>query len=224
MNGSTKHTLSPVAAGLLIGAPLLMVVARLLAVPFDDQDWNKVLDQAAASQARSDAGWILAAAASGLLGASMLFLAQLLRALGRRGAAGFVTVSGALGWAGAAGICAAGLYFGALGKSADRQAQVQVLTDMNSGSTQYIFLMCVLAAIGYVTLAIGLVRSGILGKGAAFLLGLGGAGTLLLVPGPVIAMNVVAALLLLAGHVFVLRSVGVDRSESAEPRWESVAA
>ena len=66
----------------------------------------------------------------------------------------------------------------------DRAAQVQLLTDFNAGHSAFAFLLCVLAAVGYIVLAVGLARSGTVGKGAALLVGLGGVATLLTMPGP----------------------------------------
>ena len=61
---------------LLIGAPLLMAVAHVLLVPFDDQDWDAVLTSMANHQGRSDAGWLMAMAASGLLAVTAVILAR----------------------------------------------------------------------------------------------------------------------------------------------------
>lgn len=224
MSTDVRHPIQPATAALLVLAPLLMLVGRLLAVPFNDQDWEGVLTEAAAHQGRSDAGWLLAVAASGLLGACALTLAQLLRTAGRSTAAAVATVTTALGWAAAAGISTAGLIFSVLGQAPDRGVQVQVLRDLNAGSTQYVFLMCVIAAVGHVVLAVALTRAGVVGKGAATALGLGAVGTLLCVPGPVPALAVFFALVLLAGHVLVLRSTRIARSATSAPEWERVEA
>jgi hypothetical protein len=226
MEPTERPALSSAAAVLLIGAPLLMVVGRLLLVPYDDQGWEDVLSQAAAHQARSDAGWLLAMAASGLLAAAALSMAKLLRGVGRAKAAAFVTVTTALGWAGSAGICTGGLLFSYQGKAADRAAQVQLLTDFNSGDSGYVFGMCVLAAVGYVVLGVGLARSGLLGvglagKGIAGLVVLGGLGTLLTMAGPLKPLLVLAALLLLAGQALAIRAVGIQTT-APTANWEPV--
>ncbi len=223
MDRTTRPTLTPVAAGLLIGAPLIMIVGRLLLVPFDDQGWDAVLTAAAANQSRSDAGWLLALAASGLLGAAALSMASLLHAVGRGKAAAFVTVSTALGWAGSAGICTGGMLFSYLGASPERAAQVAVLQAFNAGNSAFIFLLCVLAAVGYIVLAVGLARSALVGKGVAILVGLGGFGTLLTMPGPMKPLLVFAALVLLAGQALVVRSVGTAQTSAPRPEWEPVS-
>lgn len=199
------------AAVLLIGAPLLMALGRVLLVPFDDQNWNKVLNQMAAHQGRSDTGWLLAMAASGLLATTATVLARQLRLAGRGRAAAFVVVSTALGWAGSAAMAAGGLSMSVAAKAPDRAVQIQVLKDFNSGHSAFIFLACVVAAVGYVVLAVGLARAGVTSKGAAVLVGLGGASTLLTMPGPLTPLLVLTAVLLAAGHALVLRST-VDES------------
>jgi uncharacterized membrane protein YjjP (DUF1212 family) len=96
---------------------------------------------------------------------------------------------------------------GAMAQSPDRAAQVQILKDFNSGRSNLVFLMCVAGALGFVALAVGLARSRVVPIGAAILVSLGGAGTLLVVPGPVKALLIVGAVLLLAGHVWILASL-----------------
>ncbi|MEP6761422.1 MAG: hypothetical protein ABJA93_08665 [Sporichthyaceae bacterium] len=223
MDETTRPRLTPTIAVLLIGAPVLMAVGRLLLVPFNDQGWDAQLTEAAAHQSRSDAGWLIAMAASGLLGAAALALAWVLHVAGRTRAAAFTAVTTALGWAGSAGICAGGILLSYQGKAPDRAVQVQLLRDFNSGHSAFIFLLCVVAAIGYVVLAVELVRSGLVGKGVAILIGVGGVGTLLTMPGPMKSLLVLAALVLLAGQALAVRAVGVTTTTDSKPVWESVS-
>jgi hypothetical protein len=222
MDRTGRPGLAPTVVALLIGGPLLMMVGRLLLVPFNDQGWDKVLTEAAAHQNRSDAGWLIAMAASGLIGASAIFLAKLLREAGRSKAAAIVTVTTALGWAGSAGMCSAGLLFSYQGLAPDRAAQIQLLKDINAGHTAFIFLLCVIAAIGYIVLAVGLALGGVVSKGVAALVGLGGVGTLLTTPGPAKPLLVAAALVLLIGQALVVRSVGIEKTTTVKPAWEPV--
>lgn len=224
MDRTTRPGLAPTAAAILVGAPLLMAVGRLLLVPFDDQGWDAVLTQAAAHQNRSGTGWFLAMAASGLLGAAALSLAKLLHLAGRTKAAAFAAVTTALGWAGSAGICTGGLLLSYQGSASDRKVQVKLLNDFNAGQGTLVFLLCVVAAVGYVVLAVGLARSGVVGKGVAILVALGGVGTLMTMPGPLKLLLVFAALVLLAGQVLVVRAVGVETAPDAKPAWEPVEA
>jgi hypothetical protein len=224
MDQTERPGLSPITAALLVGGPLLMVIGRLLLVPLDDQRWDAVLTHAAAHQNRSDAGWLIAMASAGLIGASAFALATLVRRAGRTKAAAVATVTTALGWAGCAGLCTAGLLLSYQGKAPDRAVQVKLLTDVNAGHTSFVFLLCVLAAIGYVVLAVGLARTHVVGKGIAILIAVGGVGTLLTMPGPAKPLLVFAALVLLAGQTLVVKTVGVTTPTTPVPAWEPISS
>lgn len=199
------HSTGRLVAVLMITAPLLMAVARLLLVPLDEDDWDQTLTDAAAAQGRSDTGWLLAMVASALLAVTAVHLSQRLAAR-RPGLGGFAMVTTTIGLVGCAGIGIAGLVLSEAGSLADRAPQVLLQEGLSAGSTGYVFLMCVIGAVGYVVLAVGLARSGLASKGAAVLLGLGGATTLLTMPGPITALLVLAALLLTAGQALVSRA------------------
>jgi hypothetical protein len=225
MTSTERHGFAPVTAALLVGGPLVMVVGRLLLVPLDDQGWDGVLTDAAAHQSRSDTGWLLAMAAAGLIAASAVALSAVLGRAGRTRAAAVAAVTTAVGWAGCAGIATAGLLLSYQGKAPDRAVQVQLLKDVNAGHTAFIFLMCVLGAVGYVVLAVGLARSHVVGKGVAVLVGLGGFATLLTMPGPMKPLLVLSALLLTAGQALVVRAIGLEgASPEPAPAWEPVSA
>jgi hypothetical protein len=195
------------ARALLIGAPLAMALGRVLLVPLDDQDWDGVLSSMASHRGRSDAGWILAMAASGLLAVTAVVLAGRLGRAGRVRAAMFATVTTAIGWAATAATCLTGLYLSVAATAPDRVAQVKVLDDFNdSAGASFVFLMSVVAAVGYLVLAIGLARASVITKVAAALIGIGGAATLLTMGGPIKPILVVTALLLAAGHGLAARS------------------
>ena len=225
MARTERPGLTSLSAALLVGGPLLMAVGRLLLVPLNDQGWDAALTDAAAHQTRSDVGWLLAMAGAGLIAASALALVQLLGRAGGTRPAAFALVTTAVGWAGCAGICAAGMLLSYQGKAPDRAVQVQLLKDLNAGHTTYIFLMCVLAAVGYLVLAVGLARRQVLSKGVAAVVGLGAVGTLLSMPGPAKPVLVGVALLLAVGQALVVRAVGLERPASAPaPAWEPVTA
>jgi hypothetical protein len=194
---------------LLVGAPLVMAIGRTLLVPFDDEDWDSVMSSMAANSGRSNTGWLLALAACGLLTVTAVVLAHQLRLVGKVRMAMFVTITTAIGWAATAAICLGGLYLAVAAEAPDRGAQVQLQQDFNNaGATGVIFLMVIVAAIGYIVLAVGLARSSIITKGAAVLVAIGGAATLLTMAGPVTPLLVLAALLLTAGHGLAARSDG----------------
>jgi hypothetical protein len=134
---------------LLIGAPLLMALGRALLVPIDDQDWSGVMSSMAANQARSDAGWLLAIAAAGLLAVTAVILAGRLRLAGKGRTAMFATVSTAIGWAATAAVCFGGLFLSETAKAPDRAAQIALQENFNSGiSIGFVFLMIVMGMIG----------------------------------------------------------------------------
>lgn len=192
---------------LLVGAPLVMALGRALLVPMDDEDWDSVMTTMAANSGRSNTGWLVALAACGLLTVTAVVLAHQLRLVGKARMAMVVTITTALGWAATAGICLGGLYLAIAAEAPDRAAQVQLQKDFNeAAATGVMFLMVVVAAIGYVVLAVGLARSSILTKGAAVLIAIGGAATLLTMAGPLTPLLVLAALLLAAGHGLAARS------------------
>jgi hypothetical protein len=201
---------------LLIAAPLVMALGRALLVPLDDQEWDQTMSDMAAHQGRSDSGWLLAIASSGLLALCAAILAHRLQLARRTRSAVFVVVSTALGWAGCAAIGGGSLLLSAAADAPDRAAQVQILEDFNDGaSTGVVFLLALTAAIGYVVLAVGLARANLVSKGAAVLIGLGGATTIATMPGPLTPLLVATALVLAAGHGLALRSLG--RATPAAP-------
>jgi hypothetical protein len=207
-----RTTLKPLSSLLLIAAPLIMALARVLLVPFDDQEWDSTLTKMAAHQARSDTGWLLAIMASGLLATSAATLSYRLNSAGRTKSATFALVTTAVGWAGCAAIGLGGIYMSVAAHAPDRAGQVQVLKDFNDGNSGYVFLMCAIAAVGYIVLAIGLGRSRAISVGAAVLIAIGGVATLLTMAGPVKPLLVSSALALAAGHALALRSRG-ERDE-----------
>lgn len=224
MDRTERPGLTRTAVAVLIGGPLLMALGRVLLVPMNDQGWDQRLTEAAAHQGRSDTGWLIAMAASGLIAAGAFYLASVLRQVGAAKAAAFTVATTAVGWAASAGIATAGLLLSYQGQAPDRAVQVQLLKDVNAGHTTFIFLLCVVAAVGYVVLAVSLARSQVVTKGVAAVLGLGGAGTLITGPGPAKPLLVAAALILLAGSALVVRAVGVEESAAPKPAWEPVTA
>jgi hypothetical protein len=190
----------------LLGSPLLMAFGRALLVPLDDEDWDAVMTSMAENQGRSDLGWLIALAASGLLAVSAVVLSSRLRSAGWSGTALFATVTAALGWAGTAATCANALYLSIAADAPDRAAQVQLQQDLNgAASTGVVFLFVALACVGYIALAVGLARSGETTKWAGALLAIGGVTTLLTMAGPLTPLLVFTALLLAGGHALALR-------------------
>lgn len=191
---------------LLVVAPLLMSVARILLLPMDDGDWDQTMTDMVANQARSDLGWVLAIAACGLLATGAAILARRLPLANRSRSAGFTLVTTAVGWAGCAAICLGGLVISEAGEATDRATMVQFQQDFNNGAVGWPYLLCVIGALGYIVLAIALGRSKTVSAAAAVLIGIGGVTTLLTMPGPITGVLVAAALLLTAGQSLAVRS------------------
>ena len=195
----------PLLPVLLVVGPGLMAAARLLLVPIDDDDLGQSMRDMAAAHVRSDAGWLLAMASCSLLLLAGVALARRLAGAGRVRTAVVSVVLTSLGWTGCAALCLAGVVMSAAGRGPDFAAQLAVQEKLNEGSTAFVFLMVLAGCVGYVVLSVGLARAGQVSKGAAALLGIGGAGTLITMGGPIKALLVLAALLLLAGHLLSQR-------------------
>ncbi len=198
---------------LLVAAPAAMAVGRLLHVPFDSDnatDWEATLRRMAAHQVRSDAGWLLAMAAAGLLSFTAWAFTQRLMAAGRTKSAGFCLIMLPIAWAGCAADSGAALLMSGMAKSTDLALQAQILQTYNAGvAPGIVFLAEVFGAIGYITLAVASVRAHIMSRGTAVVLALGGAGTLLTSEGPKTPLLVTAAVLLGVGHILAVRTTPI---------------
>ncbi len=200
---------------LLITAPLVMALGRVLLVPQDDQGWDEMMTDMAAHRGRSDVGWLLAIGASGLLAITAVILARRLQLAGRNRAATMVIVTTALGWATSAAIGGGALIQSAAAGAPGRDIQVQIMDDFNdSNAIGFLFLATLAAVVGYVVLAVALTRAGLVSKGAGVLIFVGGAATIITMAGPMTPLLVAAALLLAAGHGLALRSLDQAASRS----------
>lgn len=217
----TMRELTRTTRVLLVLAPALILAGGTTLVRYDDQDWPAVLTAMAAGRGSSDLGWVLALLGSALAVLPALALAGLARPARPRAAAA-AGVLLALGWAGCVAIAQGGITMSALAVSPARAEQVAVLKDLNAGAASNVaFLFCVLGAIGGIVLAVALARSRVVPTGAAVLLGLGTAGSMLVMAGPVRALLLLAAALLLAGGGWV---AAVARAEAPAGAPQPVTA
>lgn len=217
-------TSRPTKAGLalLVGAPTVMIVARLLLVPFT-RDWTAMLSQMAAHDKQAAAGWLLAALAAGLLAYATAHIVALVRPTQRvlGSIAGVLT---AAGWAGVGAIAGAAVLMTQLAKDPNRPHMGAVLKAFdNAGRSNAMFALCLLGVVGFILLAIAIARSGVASSFAAILVGLGGGGTLVTMPGPHKPILVLANALLLAGYALVGRSATVTTVNTAD-RQPAMAA
>jgi hypothetical protein len=99
---------------------------------------------------------------------------------------------------------------GDMANSPARTAMVDVLTGFNEGNGNTVFALAVIGVLGNIVLAVALARSGVATTGTAVLIGAGGVISLVAAPGPVKAIAIGGALLLLAGHALLLRGTRAD--------------
>jgi hypothetical protein len=196
-----NKTLSRFDAVLLIGAPVLLVIGGLLLVRYDDQGWNEVLDAMSARPDRSNGGWLLMLAGTALIVPPTVALASLVRQhRPRLGAVALLLTM--FGWASVPAYAMGAIVMEAMSHAPDRAAQVSVLRFFNDGASGFVFLAGVAGAIGYIVLAVALARTHLVPLPAAILTGSGGAGTMLVMAGPVRWLLLLATVLLLAGHTW----------------------
>lgn len=188
----------------LATAPLVLAVGRLALVPYDDQEWDRVLTDMAANHSRNAIGWILTLIAAALLSAAGLALARLVPRRSRLILPAAIGVT--LGWVGTAAIATGGLIMNDMANSPERSAMVAVLTSFNEGNGNAIFFLVLAGVLGNILLAVALARTDIVSKGTAVLLGLGAVVSLVGSPGPVKAIAVAGAVLLIGAHLLILRN------------------
>lgn len=190
---------------LLLAAPVVLALGRLVLVPFDDQQWNSMLGEMAVNHSRNTVGWSLALIAAALLTVTGLALVRLIPGRPRLTAPALIGV--ALGWVGTAAVASGGLVMGDMATSPERAAMVSVLMNFNEGTGNTIFFMILAGVIGNILLAIALARGSICSRATAVLLGLGAFASLVGAPGPFKPIAVTGAVLLLCAHLLILRSV-----------------
>jgi hypothetical protein len=212
----TTTGLTRTARALLVLAPALLLAGGTMLVRYDDEDWDAVLTAMAAGRGSSDLGWVLALLGCALAVLPALALAGLVRG-SRPRAAATASVLLALGWAGAVGICQGGLVMSALAVSPVRTEQIAVLTDLNNSLSSIAFVLCVAGAVGGIVLAVALARVRAVPTGAAVLTGLGTAGTLLVLAGPIRILLLLAAALLLAGCGWVAAAATPAAARAGAP-------
>jgi hypothetical protein len=196
-------TLSRFDSGLLVAGPVAMLAGALLLVRYDDQGWNEVLDAMAAHPDRSNAGWLLMLAGTALVVPPTVALATRIRS--RRPVLGAVAlVTTVLGWCSVPALTMGAIMMEALSHTPDRAGAVAVLRFYNNGASGFVFLAAAFGVIGYIVLAIGLARSGVAPVAACILCGLGGAGTMVVMGGPVRWLLILAIALLLVGHAWIV--------------------
>jgi hypothetical protein len=192
----------------LIAAPVLMIIGRLLTVPHDDQRRTAYIQQVADHPVRSDTGAALTLFASTLLIPVVLALTAAARGRNPR----FGRVAGALsiiGCVGTAGVATVSLVAGQLARHTplDVAATIWGHLALDLGPVD---LMVLLGVLGFLLLGVALFRSRSVPRGAAVLAGLGGAATMITSQGPIRALVVGTAVVLLAGTGWIAAGLQGD--------------
>ena len=200
---------------ILLLAPVLLLLGRLLLVPFDDQKWGDMLTAMADKPTQNAIGWTLALVAVALLAVGGLGLVRLVA--DQPLLAVPATVGVAFGWAGAAAISSGGLMMGDMAKNPQRASMIEVLTAFNKGNGNTVFFLVLAGVLGNIVLAVALARTGLASRGTATLFGIGAVVSLIAAPGPARPVAIVGALLLLGGQALVLRSLPERRSVTNIP-------
>lgn len=194
--------------GWVVAAPIAAVVARLLWVPFDEEDSGRYLTELARSPVRADAGAFLMILSALLLIPAAFALAAIVKDRAPRMgqvATGMI----AAGVIGMSILSSLGLVAGTMAADPDQAAMVRLWDSFFNGSKgELLFLPVLVGVFGFMVLAIGLYRSGDVPRAAAVLTGVGGAALLFTTGGPGRGLLVTAAVLALAGFGWVAASSG----------------
>ena len=199
---TTKPRIAMIAGASLIAAPLVLLVARTLNVPWPgDSGVVKVglyVRQIADDPTRSDLG-----AAPVLLGAVLLLPAVLhLGAVARTRTPRLGAVATALTVIGCVGIANVGALSATNRKIVQHSptpVAVEVIRQYD-GNNPIVDLPILLGVLGFILLAVCLFRSRRVPRVAAVLIGLGGAATAITSEGPVRPLLLIAAAILLIGQ------------------------
>jgi hypothetical protein len=202
-NESRDRAVTPLQTLSLLAAPIVAIVARLIWVPYDDEDLAQYIADVGKEPDRADLGAFMMVLSALLLVPAVLTLASIVR---RRmpalaGTAAAMTVTGAFGMS---IMCFIAIVATHLARQPDQPAMVELWTGFfNDPKGEVVFLTVLIGVVGFVALAVGLYRSTEVPKPAAVLVGLGGATTLITSGGPVRPLLVTAAVLALAGFGWV---------------------
>jgi Domain of unknown function (DUF4386) len=189
VDSSVRSRLSTTGAAVLLLAPLLALVARVLATPWyqdeaDQPDTARYLDELAESATRNEIGSGLAFVGAIAFVGVALVLADLVRSRMPRLAmiGGGLVVVGAFGLA---TVSVQSLTATQIATMDDREALLPMLDALfRDPELGWYFIAMVLGAVGAVLLAIAMYRSRVVPRAAAVITGLGIAAVMLTAPGP----------------------------------------
>lgn len=205
---TTRHA-EPWQLGVLIGAPAVAIVARLLTTPWyqdesDNPDSARFLADVADAQARNEIGMILSVVAALLFaGAAVAVGLRVREQLPRFGTAGMLmAVIGGFGLAMFSDMLLLGVQ---AARMEDERTAMAALFDQSYEAPlgNFFYLLLLIGAAGWVLLGVGLYRTRIVARAAAVVTALGGAAVMLTAPGPVTSFIAGAAVISLVGLTWV---------------------
>jgi hypothetical protein len=223
---TTKPGIPPIAAAGLIGAPLVLLIARTLNVPWPGDGGvvkvGRYVQQIADDPTRSDLGAALVVLGAVLLLPAMLYLGTVARTRTPRLGA----VAMALTLVGCVGIAGVGTV-----SAIDRQivqhsptpAAIEVIRQYNE-NVPIVDLPILLGVLGFILLAISLYRSRRVPRVAAILVGLGGATTAITSEGPIRPLLLAAAGILLIGQGWLVVATRPTADPETSERLTEVPA
>ena len=204
--------MSATARACLIGAPLVLVVARFLLVPYWDEE-EVYVSQVAENPGRSDLGASLVIVGVLVLIPAALTLARLVATRSPRlSLVGSALVT--IGCVGAACVSMAALVAGQMVRLGDDEASIALWDRVWNTHKLWPITTVHLGAIGFIVIAVGLYRSRVVPRGAAILVGIGGATMMTTSAGPIRPLLIVAASLALVGFTWVALAAATSDDQS----------
>jgi len=205
----------------LVAAPVVLLVARFLLVPYWDEA-DTYIDQVSEDPARSDLGASLAIVGAFLLILASRGLADLVADVRPRPAMlghGLVVA----GCVAMACISMAALVAGQAVRLGDESAAIAIWEQAWNTEKLWPITAVHLGALGFIVLSVALFRARAVHRGAAILLGVGGATLMTTAAGPIRPLLLIAASLAVAGFSWVAMSADRTTTVADGSRSESLA-
>ena len=194
--------------GLVMG-PLVVLAARFVLVPYWDEA-DVYIREVADDPGRSDLGASLVVVGAMLLVSSVLVLARLV-AVDHPRLAVTGAILGVIGCVGMACISMAVLVASQMVRLGDTGASIALWDRVWNSDKLWPIMTVHLGALGFIVLAVGLFRAGVVPRAASVLVGLGGAMTMTTAAGPIRPLLIAAAAIALVGFSWIARATSTVR-------------
>jgi hypothetical protein len=181
----------------LITGPLVVLAARLVLVPYWDEA-DVYIREVADDPARSDLGASLVIVGAMLLVSGVLVLARLV-AFDHPRLAVTGAILGIVGCVGMACVSMAALIAGQMVRLGDTEASIALWERVWNSDKLWPIMTVHLGALGFIVLAVGLFRAGVVPRAASVLVGVGGAMTMTTAAGPIRPLLIAAAAIAVVG-------------------------